>query len=142
VRTAFNGEGARKYGGRWNHPGTRIVYTADARSLALLEILAPIERGEVHEAYSCIPAVFEDFLTITLDRRNVPYNWQECPPPTSTMDIGTRWARGLDSAVLRVPSVIVPSEYNFLLNPEHPDFSHIEIGPPEAFTVDPRFREK
>jgi len=138
---AFNGEGARTFGGRWNHIGTPMVYTAGTKSLALLEILVHAERHVLPDMYMYIPVEFDDSIMELLDPRRLPDDWQQYPAPTSTKDAGSRWANDLVSAVLQVPSAIIPSECIFLLNPKHRDFSQIRVGTPEDLKIDSRFRK-
>ena len=136
---AFSGEGARRYGGRWNSRGTAVAYTAGSRSLALLEILVHAESTRLLGHYVLIPVTFDARFVETLGDDRLPEDWQAHPAPSSTQEIGDAWARSGRSVVLRVPSVILPTEPNFLLNPLHPDFEALEIGQPEALDVDRRF---
>ncbi len=138
VTSAFSGEGARLYSGRWNHRGERMVYTAGALSLAALELLVHLEAPKLMVSYLQIPIQFEDTLCRTLDRNSLPPDWQQSPAPGSMKDIGSEWLQSAVSAVLAVPSVIVPDEILFLLNPQHPDFPTIHIGEPAPFQFDPR----
>ena len=135
---AFDGEGARAFGGRWNSAGTAVVYTAETQSLAVLELLVHIQQSAVLQSFSSIGVLFDDALVETVDAAALPGNWMEYPAPSALQQIGDQWAAGLRSAVLRVPSVVVPSESNFILNPRHPDFAKVEIKAPTAFRFDPR----
>ena len=136
--TAFDGEGARLYGGRWNSPGTRIVYTSSTISLAVLEVLVHLQEASILSSYSLISAGFDDALVERLDRSMLPDGWRSYPAPSELQRIGDEWVRRQRSAVLEVPSVIVERESNYLLNPTHPDFSSVVIGEPEPFTFDER----
>jgi RES domain-containing protein len=127
VRTAFSGEGARLYGGRWNSPGVPVVYVAESQSLAVLEVLVHLNAPALLEKYVFLEVDFDPSLVIDLDRSSLPKNWQSDPVPEAIQAIGDRWVLSRDSAVLRVPSVLVPEESNFLLNPRHPDFGKIGI---------------
>lgn len=138
ARSAFDGEGARLYGGRWNHKGTAIVYTASSMSLAALEMLVHLPTPEVLKRYVTIPVEFDDALCSQLDPKRLPLKWRNNPAVTTTRDIGTDWVNRAASAVLVVPSAVVPAEWNFLLNPNHPDFAKIVIGAPQPFKYDPR----
>lgn len=135
---AFSGEGARRYGGRWNHAGTPMVYTAGSISLAALEVLAHLEAYQVLNTYVCIPVEFDEALYRTIDLSRVPDDWAADPAPSSTRDLGTDWIRSSGSAVLAVPSVLIPLERNYLINPLHPDFGKLRIGSPQPFRFDPR----
>lgn len=138
---AFDGEGARLHGGRWNSPGVPVVYTAESRALAILEVLAGLESVSAVAPYVLVEVAFHDRLVEVLEPDALPGNWRKSPPPPRTQAIGDRWAHELRSAVLRVPSVLVPVEANYLLNPEHPDFPTIEIGEPVDFRLDTRLTD-
>lgn len=138
VRRAFDGEGARRRGGRWNSPGTAVVYTSESESLAILEILVHLESAHILRAYSLIECRFEPALVVVLEPAILPKTWRSSPPPHEMQALGDKWITSGNSAVLAVPSVVVPREFNFLLNPAHSDFSSIEIGEPENVTFDER----
>jgi RES domain-containing protein len=89
-----------------------------------------------------VEAEFDASLVIHLDRSSLPKNWQSDPVPEAIQAIGDRWILSGDSAVLRVPSVLVPEESNFLLNPRHPNFEKICISRPHAFCFDPRLARR
>lgn len=136
--TAFDGEGARLYGGRWNSPGTRMVYTSASVSLAVLEVLVHLQDASLLSSYSLIAARFEEALVESLDRSMLPDGWRSYPAPRELQHIGNEWAKNGRSAVLEVPSAVVERESSYLLNPAHPDFSPVVIGEPELFTFDER----
>jgi len=136
--SAFDGEGARQHGGRWNSPGTPIAYASETRALCLLEVLTGLGSVKPLHSYVLIPVTFEDSLVLPVPQEHLPPDWRQSPPPPSTQRIGDDWADQGRSAILRVPSVIVPDEHNYLLNPAHPDFRHIRIGSPEEITIDSR----
>ena len=135
--TAFNGEGARLYGGRWNSAGISLIYTSGTKALAALESLVHLN-PPVTFKYLAIPIEFDNALVERIPPATLPADWTEEPPPPSTKDIGDTWVKEARSAVLEIPSVIIPSEANYLLNPAHPDFKKIVIGKPEPFSFDPR----
>jgi RES domain-containing protein len=135
---AFDGEGARLYGGRWNSPGTRMVYTAQSQALAILEVLVHLEKVGVLPSYSLCAAHFEEDLVEALDPEALPENWRSYPSPSGLRVIGDSWVAEQTSAVLEVPSVIVDDESNYLIDPAHPDFSSITIGEPRPFELDAR----
>ncbi len=135
--TAFDGEGAWRFGGRWNSRGTRTVYTSATLSLAALETLVHLN-PPVAFKYVAIPIEFDEALVETFATSDLPADWNEEPPPPSTAEIGDRWVKESRSAVLELPSVIIPAEPNYLLNPAHSDFKRIRIGKPTPFSFDPR----
>jgi len=137
--TAFSGEGARIAGGRWNYPGTSLVYTANTLSLALLEILVNVDLEDIPNDLAAISATLSGKPTTeTININDLPPNWRDSPAPEATKKIGSEWAASLKSCVLAVPSSIVPWEFNYLLNPAHPDFSKIQIGEVKSFQIDQR----
>lgn len=133
--TAFTAEGARLYGGRWNSQGVSVVYTAEHRSLAMLEMLVHLRSPKGYDLYS---VKFDESLVQELSARNLPRNWDVEPPTSDTREIGDNWVVLASSAVLSVPSAVVPEERNYMLNPRHPDFKHIKIEEPSPCHFDPR----
>ena len=139
---AFDGEGARLQGGRWSRPGTRIIYTAGGQPLAILEILVHLQQPEFLSNYVVFEVEFPEKLVEALDPGSLPANWRVSPAPPAALAIGDDWIKKSSSAILRVPSVIVPSEYNFLINPAHRDFATITISSPKRLDMDPRLLKK
>ena len=125
---AFTGEGTRLFGGRWNRRGISIIYTAESLSLAMLEILVNLDSPATLDRYMSIPVEFDDNLCKVLALDALPDNWSSDPVPPKVQEMGSSWASARQSAVLVVPSAVVPQEHNFLLNPQHPDFAQIRIG--------------
>jgi len=140
VNHAFTGEGARVAGGRWNTPGKPMVYTAASASLAMLEMLVHLGRNELLREYVLFELTFDDALMTGVDPTILPANWREYPVPHAVQQIGDSWIAQTASAVLRVPSVVVPMEWNYLLNPLHEDFDAINIGPAQSLRFDPRLK--
>ena len=138
AKTAFSGEGARRFGGRWNRPGIPLIYTAESKSLAILEILVHLESPDLLQKFVLFEVKVEESFTTESDPESLPANWREDPPPAAAQSIGDDWANSASSAVLRVPSAIVTGEFNFLLNPRHPDFRKLQIGQPQPLLLDPR----
>lgn len=135
---AFTGDGARLFGGRWNYPGTALVYMAETRSLAALEMLVHLDGAELLGAYVTIGAEFDSELVETVDLAALPVNWRGDAALESIRTLGVEWAASGRSAVLRVPSVVIPEEANYLLNPRHPLYSRVSIGRPVPFEFDTR----
>jgi RES domain-containing protein len=135
---AFDGEGARLYGGRWNSPGTRVAYASDSIALAALEVLAHLQSTAVLQAYSLVSLSFPDESVELLPTTSLPARWRRFPSPPENQAIGDRWVAQGRSLILRVPSVIIPSAANYLINPAHPEFSRVVIARPERFAFDPR----
>lgn len=139
AKSAFDGEGARLLGGRWNSPGTRLVYLAGSISLAQLEMLVHLESDEVlHDRYVVIPVQIPRVYVTVLPREKWPRGWRASAGSASAKRMGDEWARLASSLCLQIPSVLVPEESNFLLNPAHPAFSEIQIGKPRSLVFDRR----
>jgi RES domain-containing protein len=135
--TAFSGEGAAKTGGRWNSRGVPMVYASSTQALAALETLVHLN-PPVPLKYVAFHLRFDVALVEKVPFSRLPRDWQAEPPPPSTKALGDVWVRQRRSAVLALPSVIIPGESNYLLNPAHPAFQQISIGKPERFGFDPR----
>jgi RES domain-containing protein len=140
--TAFDGEGARQYGGRWSSVGTRVVYSAGSRSIAILETLTRLESIVPLPAFVIVSAGFDPSLVERLDPGDLAANWRVQPPSPVTQVLGDAWVESGRSAVLKVPSVVVPEESNFLINPAHQDFRKVRIGRPQPLEIDPRLAQQ
>ena len=138
ARSAFDGEGARLYGGRWNSAGTRVAYASESAALAILEVLVHLQASQLLPSYSLVRVEVPRALVRDLERDRLPADWRRSPPPPAVRAIGDRWVRAATSVALRVPSAVVAAEHNLLLNPAHPDFARVRVGAPEPFTFDAR----
>lgn len=140
--TAFDGEGAFRFGGRWNSRGTRLVYTAGSVSLAALEMLVHLGGEEILFNYSFAAAeIAPEMILKVEDFCRLPEDWNESPAPLVVQKIGDDWVRSLVSAVLEVPTAIVPLEKNYLLNPSHADWNKIVFQQPQKFVFDKRLKQ-
>lgn len=143
LRSAFDGEGARRTGGRWNEKGIPAIYTSATLALAALEYFVNVAPDNAPADLLACPAEIPDRLTIKAIRaRDLPRSWRNYPAPEQLPLLGSRWAQSLETAVLAVPSAVVPQETNYVLNPRHPDFLEIAVGEPEPFSFDPRMWKK
>lgn len=138
---AFDGEGARLYGSRWSSPGTRMAFASESLSLAILEVLVHLQRSSTLASYVTFTVEFQEELVEELDPSLLPGNWRNFPAPPQTRAIGNAWVRSGSSVLLRVPSVIVIHEHNFLINPGHPDISKLIIHGPVPLDIDSRILE-
>jgi RES domain-containing protein len=135
----ISGTGAFLAGGRWNSKGTRMLYTAGSRSLALVESLAHLVTVRNLESYVVMVLYVPDDASLTvLAGSTLPADWRT--DQNFTQGRGNRWAQAGESLLLQVPSAIVPKEYNFLLNPLHPQFNAVKIVDMEPFTFDLRLK--
>jgi RES domain-containing protein len=135
--SAFSGEGARLYGGRWNRKGIPLIYTAGSQSLAMLEML--VQDEPLRARYVMIPARIPKAVKIEhIDADKLPADWRNIAARRELQAIGDDWVKRQATTVLAVPSAVIPAETNYLLNPLHADFKKIEIGKPEPFITDLR----
>lgn len=137
-KDAFTGRGAKEYGGRWNPRGLAAIYTSDTLSLAILELLVHYEETEIISDYIAIPIEFDDSNMSSLSIGQMPSDWKDYPYPESTQDHGRHWLETRSGAVLKVPSVVVPQQHNFIFNPAHPEFQSFKIGPGVENPLDSR----
>ncbi len=135
---AFDGEGARVEGGRWNSPGIPVVYTSQSAALAALEMLVHLGHGSTLLAYVLIPCTFDEAAVSRLERKRLPKNWPSYPAPSSLQLIGDQWVKSGTSPVLEVPSAVIATESNYLLNPRHEGFADIRVEAPQPFSFDLR----
>ena len=119
-----------------------MVYTSSTASLAALELLAHLPRTTDLNHFVIFACSFPEGLVQTIDAAALPPRWRESPPPRELQETGDRWIAAGSSAVLRVPSVIIDSEWNFLMNPAHKDFGSIEVADPVPFNLDLRLMRR
>lgn len=131
--TSPNGTGAH----RWSSPGAPVIYAAQSRALAVLEMLGHLDGPELWQSYVLIEVGIEESLVQTLDSATLPRNWRSDPAPDTLKQIGDEWLKQAGSPVLQVPSALLPEEYNFLLNTQHPWFQRLSFGEPAPFRFDP-----
>jgi RES domain-containing protein len=136
---AFSGAGAERFGGRWNRIGTRAAYASSSRSLAALEYLAHVDPNELPADLVFANAAFDE---ADVEERMPPAGWDAVDPAVA-QDFGERWLRGGSSLVLAVPSAIVRSERNYILNPAHPKMTALSIAAElEDFVFDERLLKR
>lgn len=122
----LSGEGAFRYGARWNSPGTRMLYTAESSALAMLEALAHITMLPLLQPYCMVRLLVPDSVEI-LDMKTLPENWNAMPAPDTLNRMGNEFVAAGKALALKVPSVLVPDNFNFLINPTHSRFSEIKV---------------
>ena len=116
-----------------------MVYTSETLSLAAMEkFVNEGDEGRVVNFVSYRIAIPSHVRIEELKREDLPADWKAVPAPQSTMDIGTNWVEKAHSSVLKVPSVVIETEHNYLLNPIHPDFKRLKISAPKSFEFDSR----
>jgi len=138
AETAFDGESAAIAGGRWNSQGNRVIYTSESAALATLELLVHMGRSRSLQEYLIFSCSFSETLVDDFDTTQLPDNWRTFPGPPSLKVLGDQWIANQSSAILRVPSVVIETDSNYLLNPAHRDFKHVTISPGQRFELDLR----
>jgi RES domain-containing protein len=133
----MQGIGARLTGGRWNSEGVAVVYSASSISLAVLETVVHLD-GPPFNRYLVQIEVPDDVATHALRLEPLEVGWDAVPASMSSTGAGDAWLASGASALLRVPSTIVPEEDNILINPAHPDTARITARKVRRFLYDPR----
>lgn len=138
----LSGEGARLYGGRWNRRGIPLLYTSQHRSLAALEVLVHTTVHEIpHDLMLLTLSAPDDLEMKSVQVEDLTANWRDYPAPQFLVDMGSEWAELNESALFRVPSVVIPQEWNILINPLHEELKRIEIADIQPFSFDGRLKE-
>lgn len=127
VADAWNGEGARRHGGRWNTSGRPVVYASEHAALAVLELLAYIRPHDL-DTFRLLTGTIPNAHAKTLAGTDVPEGWDAHPHTDAAKRIGDAWLISKASVALKVPSCLAPG-YNILLNPAHPDFHRFAPEP-------------
>lgn len=135
---AMDGEGARRYGGRWNEAGIPAVYLAESRALAALEILVHAPREALMLDWVILNVEVPDEMIERAQLSKLPKTWRDQPSSPAAQTIGTNWLRTFQNFALRLPSVIIPEETTLLLNSRHPGMRDIKISKPRGFSFDGR----
>ncbi len=135
----LSGIGAAKFGNRWNSKGVEMIYTAGCRALAVTEVLVHLPTGLIPEDMMMIEIDIPDHLPVkVLDSKVLPENWKVFPPPAETRHLGDAFVADHKFVILKVPSAVVEGDFNYLINPNHPDFKQIKILSKKAFRFDTR----
>ncbi len=141
ARSPLDGEGAYLYGGRWSSIGTRLAYTSEHQSLAMLEYFVHLDSDSAPEDLVLVTAKIPGDLTkTTVKPEQLSPRWRMSPAPPELAKFGDDFARKADRCILVVPSALAPGENNWLLNPQHSDFRRV-ISKVEPLKYDPRMFE-
>ncbi|CAN5537201.1 RES family NAD+ phosphorylase [soil metagenome] len=139
--TDLSGNGAAVNGGRWNEIGKPVLYAASSRSLAILETLVHLRQPQPPPDYRVMVLYVPDNVSLaSVTDRQLPSTWKT--DETCTQQLGSQWLIENECLLLRVPSVIVKAEYNYLLNPAQEFFTEVQLIAIETIEFDPRFFQK
>jgi RES domain-containing protein len=137
----LSGRGAELNGGRWNSKGTAVVYTSSSRALSVLEVAVHTPFGFMPTDYFMVSITIPDNSSI-LELEKLPEGWDTNPLIKATQLIGDNFKKAHQYLALKVPSATVAGDFNYLLNPHHPDFKSVEITGTERFEFDSRLFKK
>lgn len=136
---SLSGKGAALKGARWNSVGTELIYTAANRSLAMAEVAVHFTLATLPADYCMVTLYIPDTLPVSrISLKSLPENWNAFPYHPSTQTIGDKFVRENTYSILKTPSAVTQGDFNFLLNPAHPDFGGIKIKKVEKFPFDKR----
>ncbi len=135
----FDGEGARLFGGRWNSPGVPLVYTSDSLALGCLEIFVHLPSYNLLQDYKYMQVRFDSSL---VEDVRLAAGWDARPVSQVSQSIGDHWVRNSVFPILRVPNIIIPEGFNYLINVANPKFKEIGIGSLLPMTFDPRLKKE
>ena len=139
ARAPFDGEGAYRYGGRWSSPGTRVAYTSEHQSLAMLEYFVHLDPDDAPTDLVLATAdVHDDISREKIEVRDLPANWRESPAPPALALVGDDFVKEAKACLLQVPSALAVHENNWLINPQHSEFKQIRMNAAEPLRYDPR----
>ena len=136
--TNLDGMGARLYGARWNSKGNAVVYLATSRALAMLEVLVHLQPLFTPPNFCLAQIEVPDDSILTIDIKSLPDNWQDASSPSELKTLGNQFIKETKYLLMKVPSSVVPEEYNYLLNPRHADISKVKILNTYPFSFDNR----
>jgi RES domain-containing protein len=138
--SGLSGKGAWIAGGRWNSPGISMIYTSESRALCTAEVSVNLPLGNIPTGFEMISILIPDDIILTgIGEEDLPIRWKVFPLATLTQKIGDQFIIQGKYLVLKVPSAVVPGDFNYLINPRHPDFHRIEIIKKEPYEFDERF---
>jgi RES domain-containing protein len=137
---SLTGEGAKLHGGRWNKIGTPCIYTSETISLSVLEYSANVRLDEMPASLSITVYQLPDNSWKMIEKNKLPRNWQEIPAPEETKNFGSNLLQDASVLAIKIPSVIIPSEFNFILNPLATNFQTIKIIDVFSFALDKRIK--
>ena len=140
--TALDGEGARKFGGRWNPPGVPVVYLTESRALSALEILVHFGRDVAKASWKLIEVEVPENLIEEISLSRLPRGWDDLSSTSVSRQLGARWVEKAADLGILLPSAIIPEERILMLNVRHPGFSKMKISKPVPFLFDPRLEGK
>lgn len=145
LKTTLTGAGAAsRWDCRWNSEGTRMVYTSQSRALATLEVAVHLDLNEdlPTDRYYVELDIPDDLLMLEVAPEDLPTGWNAHPPALETQFIGDDFVASESAVMLKVPSCLVPQEFNYLINPLHPEAKKIKVVSTQSMVFDARLGSK
>ena len=136
----LKGEGARLFGGRWNNKMVGCLYTSESRALAVLEYTVNVNIDDIPRALSLTTIEIPDRAIRVLNENDLPGDWKLSPAPSSTKDFGSKLLLAAAEPIIKIPSTVIPDEFNYLLNPLHSDSKKFKIIDTSDFVYDVRIK--
>lgn len=136
----LKGEGAKLFGGRWNNKMIACLYTSESRALAVLEYTVNVNIDDIPRALSITTIEIPDRPIKFLNEPDLPGDWKSSPAPSSTKDFGSKLLLAAVEPVIKIPSSVIPAEFNYLLNPLHSDSKKFKVIDISDFIYDVRIK--
>ena len=135
----LSGAGSKLFGGRWNSPGIPALYTSASKSLAVLESLTNTPPAILQNDFSILIVEIKGrILAHEFHEKDLPKNWKVYPAPINLAKLGDKWLLARKKLLIKVPSVVIPSEFNYIINPLHEDMNKVKIIAAEKLELDGR----
>ncbi len=134
----LTGIGAKSVGGRWNFKGIAVLYASSSISLSVLECLAHFPAAFAPKDMAIATISIPNTFITEVKLNTLPENWREVPSPRVLKELAYEWIKSQESLVLKVPSIIVPQEFNYIINPFHQDFQKVILENVNPFSFDNR----
>jgi RES domain-containing protein len=137
----LDGAGSRINGGRWNNTGTPCIYTSENRALGVLEYAVNVKSNEIPPDLVIVTFKLHVDTSTIHKPTDLPNNWRSISINPETKDFGTALLQKAQNLVIKIPSVVIPEEYNYIINPAHPDIKKISVVDVSPFSFDARLKK-
>lgn len=136
----LSGAGSKQYGGRWNDKGVAMVYFAESRAMAVMEVLVHLRPEDIDKDFILAEFEISDDSILTINISDLPENWKEESEVETLKEIGNKFIKENKFLIMKVPSVIIEEDYNLVFNPNHPHSNKIKLIEKRIFKFDVRFK--
>ena len=136
----LSGAGSKQYGGRWNDKGVAMVYFAESRAMAVMEVLVHLRPEDIDKDFILAEFEISDDSILTINISDLPENWKEESEVETLKEIGNKFIKENKFLIMKVPSVIIEEDYNLVFNPNHPHSNKIKLIEKRTFKFDVKFK--